>query len=160
MVESTQIKMPQELEIVQENTDSLAKVMVPHSTVPTSFEFVTFTDMHGMRDGPAKSQIRKHAMKDIGVSRRRPRRRRTDSKDLPLRPVASMERSVPVTNNSVEITPKLLVSDESGGQVLLTRPRFAVLAPKDHFPVIADRALYDPCVRTMSCKLDPLGRSP
>lgn len=41
--------------------------------MPTSYSFITFGDLRRMRDEPAKSQIRKHAMKDIGVSRRRPR---------------------------------------------------------------------------------------
>ena len=47
-----------------------------HKARPTSFEFVTFSDLGGMRDAGVKSQIRKHAMKDIGITRRRPDKRR------------------------------------------------------------------------------------
>lgn len=44
---------------------------------PSSYAFVTFSDVEEMRDASAKSIIRRHAMKDIGASRRgRPRRRK------------------------------------------------------------------------------------
>lgn len=44
---------------------------------PSSYAFVTFSDINDMRDPSAKSLIRRHAMKDIGALRRRqPRRRR------------------------------------------------------------------------------------
>lgn len=39
----------------------------------TTFSFVTFGDLQGMRNDHAISQIRKHAMKEIGKSRRIPR---------------------------------------------------------------------------------------
>ncbi|KAK5676109.1 hypothetical protein LTS10_011399 [Elasticomyces elasticus] len=37
-----------------------------------AYEFVVFSDVHGMRTKTAKSRIRKHAMKEIGLTRRRP----------------------------------------------------------------------------------------
>ncbi|KAK5718617.1 hypothetical protein LTR15_008350 [Elasticomyces elasticus] len=37
-----------------------------------AYEFVVFSDVQGMRTKTAKSRIRKHAMKDIGLTRRRP----------------------------------------------------------------------------------------
>lgn len=39
----------------------------------TTFQFVAFSDPGGMRDGHAISQIRRHAMKEIGKSRRIPK---------------------------------------------------------------------------------------
>ena len=58
-----------------------------HSTgiaPPSSFEFVTFSDPDKMRDARAKSQIRKHAMRDIGVLRRRPNKRRRRYVNMPV----------------------------------------------------------------------------
>ena len=43
-----------------------------------------------MRDATAKSQIRKHAMKDIGVSRRRPDKRRKGYIEVPLKMLAAV----------------------------------------------------------------------
>ena len=43
---------------------------------PSSFEFVTFSDVIGMYDASIKSKVMKHAMKDIGVTRRKPRKSR------------------------------------------------------------------------------------
>ncbi|KAK4893852.1 hypothetical protein LTR27_007878 [Elasticomyces elasticus] len=37
-----------------------------------AYEFVVFSDVRGMRTKTAKSRIRKHAMKEIGLTRRRP----------------------------------------------------------------------------------------
>lgn len=89
--------------------------------MPTSYEFLTFSDVNSMRDASTKGRIRKHAMKDIGVSRRGPRRRRTEVvfelKPIAMRPLESPE--------------------------------------EDHLPIADDRALYDPSVRAMSCKMDP-----
>jgi hypothetical protein len=52
--------------------------------MPSSFAFVTFSDINSMRNASAKSQIRKHAMKDIGAARRRPRQRRRGYIKVPL----------------------------------------------------------------------------
>lgn len=46
------------------------------SKAPTSFQFVTFSDVDQMRDATAISSIRRHAMKDIGRSRRKPKKKR------------------------------------------------------------------------------------
>ncbi|KAK4508219.1 hypothetical protein PRZ48_001957 [Zasmidium cellare] len=45
------------------------------SRAPTSFQFVTFSDVDQMRDATAISSIRRHAMKDIGRSRRKPKKK-------------------------------------------------------------------------------------
>lgn len=45
-------------------------------TMPSEYKFITFSDINDMRNKPTKSQIRRHAMKDIGVTRRRPRNRK------------------------------------------------------------------------------------
>jgi hypothetical protein len=44
--------------------------------MPTTYRFLTFSHVNGMRDATAKKQIRQHAMKDIGASRRRYRGRK------------------------------------------------------------------------------------
>ena len=51
---------------------------------PSSFAFVTFSDISSMRNASAKSQIRKHAMKDIGATRRRPNKRRQGCIRIPI----------------------------------------------------------------------------
>lgn len=43
-----------------------------------------------MRDARAKSQVRKYAMKDIGLSRRCPHKRRKGYIEVPLRILATM----------------------------------------------------------------------
>lgn len=45
-------------------------------TRPTSFEFVSFGDASQPRDPGARSKIRRHAMKDIGYRRRKPKKQR------------------------------------------------------------------------------------
>ena len=62
-------------------------ISLSHATstpTPSSFEFVTFSDPDNMRDAKAKSQIRKHAMKDIGALRRRPNKRRRGYVSMPM----------------------------------------------------------------------------
>jgi hypothetical protein len=44
--------------------------------MPSTYKFLTFSDMHGMRNASAKTAIRRHAMKDIGASRRKWRGRK------------------------------------------------------------------------------------
>jgi hypothetical protein len=39
--------------------------------MPKSFDFLVFSSLEGMQDAQAKSRIRRHAMKDIGATRRR-----------------------------------------------------------------------------------------
>ena len=39
----------------------------------STYQFITFSDPSGMRDDRAISQIRRHAMKEIGESRRLPK---------------------------------------------------------------------------------------
>ena len=68
------------LEFILERPDPAEKAPEPKQAAtagPSSFEFVTFQDLGSMRNASAKSQIRKHAMKDIGAARRRPNKRRT-----------------------------------------------------------------------------------
>jgi hypothetical protein len=50
---------------------------------PITFHFLTFSDLDGMRDRDTVSQIKKHVMRDIGRSRRRPSKRRQYSQKLP-----------------------------------------------------------------------------
>ena len=70
---------------------------------PTSFEFVTFANPNGMREKGVKTQIRKHAMKDIGATRRRPKKRRQRSIELcVLSPIAPSPTSTIVTSGAVD----------------------------------------------------------
>lgn len=66
---------------------------------PTSFEFITFSNLSRMRDAAAKSQIRKHAMKDIGVTRRRPDKRRRGCIEVPLELLPRMAAPSPVVTS-------------------------------------------------------------
>ena len=59
--------------------NNMARVMQP-----SSFEFLIFSDVSAMRGTAAKSVIRKHAMRDIGVSRRRPDKRRKGYVNIPV----------------------------------------------------------------------------
>jgi hypothetical protein len=52
--------------------------------MPTSFKFLTFSDINSMKNASTKSQIRKHAMKDIGVTRRRPKKESRRVIELPV----------------------------------------------------------------------------
>lgn len=65
----------------------------------TTFRFVTFSDPSGMRDDRAISQIRRHAMKEIGKSRRLPKptqqKRREQSIILPDEEMASTDAVTP-----------------------------------------------------------------
>jgi hypothetical protein len=98
------------------------------STMPTSFEFLVFSDLPGMHDARVKTQIRKHAMKDVGASRRRPSRQ--------SRKVALEIRQTVVSpdDDPLSFTPHHLEQ----------QPLF-----------LDDRALYNPHIRTLSCSPDP-----
>ena len=184
---------PGEIEIIQETYKAVPKTQ--QSTAPTSYEFVTFSEVGGMRDASAKSQIRKHAMKDIGVIRRRPPRRPRPGSGLlevPLRPLASVQDSPRLQPTSggtgsgeIDVTPlespakvgdngprpvaavtvvnplassDILVPGSSQRAVSFEQGLTEMLPSNiHHLPIVDDRALYDPCVRTMSCRLDPFG---
>jgi hypothetical protein len=97
------------------------------SAMPTSFKFLVFSDLPGMHDAIVRTQIRKHAMKDIGVSRRRASRK-LSKVELEIRhPVTSPDA---VTDS----TPR-----QHGHQHLF----------------LDDRALYEPHIRALSCSPDP-----
>lgn len=66
---------------------------------PTSFAFVTFSDVNGMRNASAKSQIRKHAMKDIGATRRRAHKRRQGCIRIPIEIIPEMLAPHPASNS-------------------------------------------------------------
>ena len=52
--------METNLVFIQENGSFTTQPENSTTACPTSYAFVTFSDMHGMRDGNAKSQIRRH----------------------------------------------------------------------------------------------------
>ena len=61
-----------------------ANASMKSTSRPSSFQFVTFNTISGMRGANAKSLIRKHAMKDIGASRRRSGKQRKGYIRFPL----------------------------------------------------------------------------
>lgn len=95
--------------------------------MPTSFEFLVFSDLPGMHDAGVRTQIRKHAMKDIGASRRRPTRK--------LGKVA------------LAIRHPFSFPDD---------PTNSTVQHPDHPPLsLDDQALYQPHIRKLSCQPDP-----
>ena len=50
--------------------------------MPTSYKFLVFDEFNGMRDASIRTQARKHAMKDIGATRRRPPKRQSYEVEL------------------------------------------------------------------------------
>jgi hypothetical protein len=93
--------------------------------MPTSFEFLVFSDLPGMHDARVRTQIRKHAMKDIGASRRRPK---------PSKVELEIKHTVNSPDASMDLTPQ---------------------QPEHQPLFVDDRALYDPHIRALSCSLDP-----
>ena len=70
--------------------------------MPTTYEFLTFSDINGMRNAPAKRQIRQHAMKAIGVSRRKWRGRKYPLQFVPKQVYAGETATQPI-NDSLPI---------------------------------------------------------
>jgi hypothetical protein len=95
--------------------------------MPTSFEFLVFSDLSGMHDVRVRTQIRKHAMKDIGAGRRRPSRQ-LSKVELEIR------HPVPSPDAPMDSTPQ---------------------QPEPQSLFLDDRALYDPHIRALSCLPDP-----
>jgi hypothetical protein len=97
--------------------------------MPTSFEFLVFSDLAGMHDARVKTQIRKHAMKDIGASRRRPSRQ-SDKVALEIR--------------------QTIASADDPTDITLTQQRSI------HQPLfLDDQTLYNSHTRALSCQPDP-----
>ena len=69
---------------------------------PSSFQFVNFRNLHDMRDAENLSRIRKHAMHDIGVTRRRRSnyKRRSQIK-IPLEVLTELDIPLPSPANMV-----------------------------------------------------------
>ena len=120
-----------------ENVEARGKQM----TKPTSFEFVTFSDVGRMRDAGVKSQIRKHAMKDIGVTRRRPDKRRRGCIELlvELMPVVTAPSPVTTSVGSNAIDPFLRYPVELGHveRELVANSKFVRISCE---PVVASAA--------------------
>ena len=70
--------------------------------MPTTYRFLTFSDVNGMRDASAKKQIRQHAMKDIGASRRRYRGRKIPL-ELDLKAADSHEDETPLSEDHLPL---------------------------------------------------------
>lgn len=106
--------------------------------MPSSYSFLTFSDVDCMRNKSAKAQIRKHAMKDIGVSRRRPR----EDLDQPRAP------------ESQSLRPKTRVQNKPA---TTKSSKAAESKSQDQLLFLDDRALYDPCIRALACATDSFG---
>jgi hypothetical protein len=52
----------------------------------STFEFLSFSDLQFLKEKSTKSRIRRHAMKDIGLSRRRPKKRKYEMSLMLLSP--------------------------------------------------------------------------
>ncbi|KAF7189854.1 hypothetical protein HII31_08961 [Pseudocercospora fuligena] len=89
---------------------------------PTSFQFVTFGDVDHMRDSNALSRIRRHAMKDIGLQRRKPKKKRfvevfdldPDGSPEDERPVAQ-GTDLATTTTAEEVLPSPIPAVGGGG---------------------------------------------
>lgn len=95
--------------------------------MPTSFEFLVFADPHAMHDAKVRTKIRKHAMKDIGASRRRPTLQ-------PAKVALQMRHTIASPDGPIDFTPQ---------------------HPKGQHLLLDNRALYDPYTRALSCQPDP-----
>lgn len=93
--------------------------------MPSGFRFVTFSNVDDMRSAKVKREVRKHVMEDIGMARRRGR----------PQPVVLAVRE-PCRN------PKPLCTAGKSD------------AANIDCPETYNEALYDPCVRAMSCRMD------
>lgn len=71
--------------------------------MPSAYKFLTFSDVSGMRNASAKREIRRHAMKDIGASRRRSRGRKIPL-ELSPKAVNSREGTESPPNDHLPLT--------------------------------------------------------
>lgn len=93
---------------------------------PSSFQFVTFQDLHSMRDPSNLSRVRQHAMRDIGASRRRrsnPRRRAYGK--IPLELLSELDMPLPsptvtgLSNGGVDPFVRLPIELDGFGRELI-----------------------------------------
>ena len=148
--------------------------------MPARYEFVTFGDIEAMHDASTKLQIRKHAMKDIGSTRRPPRRKRKGVMELQLRELGCVGRPLlqPTWSQSssdasdytqldqddiqpdtsmhslAELSLNDLPLSDDGGYAVQCWQNTLAMSPQT-IPLIDDRALYEAKIRTVSGKLDP-----
>lgn len=107
-------------------------------TVPVNYAFVNYTDMDSMHDTSTYSQIRKHAMKQVGAAKRKPRGRNKTVVELFWVPIASDE------TGSVNDNQTKLLGLAKAADVRAHSRR-----------IVDDRALYNSFIRSLSCKMDP-----
>ena len=88
-------------------------------------------------------------MKDFATNRRQPHKRTA----LPLRPLTNLRQLRPY-QSSASGAVDMEQRDNTDGQGASYQRDLMILSPDD-LPFVDDNALYDPCIRTMSCKLDP-----
>ena len=121
--------------------------------MPSDFQFITFGQVDQMRNDTTISQIRRHAMRSVGASRRLPNSRRSKQRKLLLGPTQDPEElhappmpDVPAVHAGPEdltigtATPDANAGDEAGVT-----------------SIEGADALQNPAVRALSCKTDPFG---
>ena len=122
------------------------------------YEFITFADLDQMRESSTISQIRRHAMKDVGASRRLPHSRR--SKQRKLLPVPRQDP--PAAHHRPSPLPAahgVLVSQDAkstDGSNTLPSSR---ASPEETHQLDAC-ALQNPSARALSCEPDPFDSGP
>ena len=108
----------------------------------TNYAFVNYTDMDSMHDSSTYTQIRKHAMRQVGAAKRKPRGRNKTMVELFWVPIAPDESS-----QTQELpTTAAPASTHAASETQVREGRFT-----------DDKALYNSFVRSISCKSDPFG---
>ena len=106
----------------------------------TNYAFVNYTDMDSMHDTSTYTLIRKHAMRQVGAAKRRPRGRNKTVVELfwvPIAPDASSSMHEPRTPPA---------SEHAAAEIRVRQRRST-----------DNKALYNSFIRSLSCKADPFG---
>ena len=93
-------------------------------------------------------------MRDIGVTRRRPMKKRSGLVELPLKPLTCLQP--PFHQSGLEPNAMEMAQANKIDAQFMIWQELAVLSAED-LPLLDDRALLDPYIRTMSCRMDPFG---
>ena len=113
--------------------------MLPVQAKSTNYAFVNYTDMDSMHDTSTYTQIRKHAMKQVGAAKRKPRVRSNPTIELFWVPVEYKQQ-------------RLVNIDQAGGFTNGVKEWNAAARSRR---VADDKALYDAFVHSLSGRMDP-----
>jgi hypothetical protein len=128
---------------------------------PKDFKFITFDNVDDMRDSETISQIRRHAMRDIGVARRLPNSRRSRRRLLmPLLPGSLQDPagSADVLPSKAEPTDVSEDIEDPIAEASTQQPP----RPTEHGAQAGPLALLDPAALRSATqgKMDPFDASP